>query len=648
MIINLVIIFFYCVACLGLGLIIFHIIKINRDNISALPYISCAFIFGQAVLANVWILSALRAFFSANYIWSVLFVLCLGATRLLPGYRNDVGLQLKYHYILFRKMNFIFQLLVFLTIFTIILHVCAAHMLHPTIDADGFYLLYPKIISSAERLASFYQWPLPSQLYLLTELHFAALIGLNTISTAKLFMWPISLSIAVILFSLSGHCGLSNIGKWISLVILFTSTAFIFLISDGKTDLTAAALSLSAVYWLISAEQPLSISVLSIAGLLTGFAIAAKNSYLVCFGPPIIMLIIWRTLFEGKEKSVESRMKALVIGLAIIGAGALVALIPNMIKNYSIFNEPLAPFYYFTGERRTFLDQVWHSADVTRNILLMYPLSISFGVHRGQYGNLSPLFLAFIPLLCFLKRPFYFYNRSLIQTVSFGLCGIAMWMVFFPSFHAPRYYLVDLILLVPLAAHVSSIFVSYPKMFPLIHRAILFCLFLSLFFMLMAQYRLVVRNEIGGLNWAAAVSPIEGLHDKAIEKINQFVPYGSRLFLYGSNTVYLRGDLLQCLSSEKEKKDFAAIPFSVDRWSYLFSRGFSYVVIRGNPYIKDPEAERLFDSSEKPDWLNIRACLNKDGVKAYQILSNDSYHKPDLLFKQDHPPAWDIVNAVSK
>lgn len=640
---------FYCLACMGAGLIFFRLLRIGSrpGGYSVLVCLTGAFLLGQALIANVWLLSALNRLFSPAFILIVLSISALAGVPLLLSYRQPLSRQIRHHVAEARTLSRPFQALAALAGATVILHIYPAYAVHPTIDADGFYLLYAKIISSSERLAPLHCWPLASHMSLLTELHFAALFSLSGMGAAKLFMWPVALSIAVILSSLSGLCGLRTCGRWIALILLFTSTAFIFLISDGKTDLTAAALGLCAFYWLAAAVKPLPVSILILAGLLTGFSIAAKNTYLLCFAPPMILLVMGKLASGPANGTAAIRAGHLTLGITVFVFFSALAILPNIVKNFSFFQEPFAPFYYLSGERKTYLDQVWMTPEITRRILMIYPLSLSFGVYNGQYGNLSPLFIAFLPLITLLKSAGHFFRSHpmLIRSAVFGMAGIALWNIFFPSFHAPRYFLASLLLLIPAGASLAGLMLERPETPKLLKASIFLCLFISIGFILFSQTRLILKGQVGGLDWGAPVQGVEGLHDRAIAKANRIIPAGRRVFVYGGNTVYLRGDLLQGLSTASELERHAALHYSKDRWAYLFDRGFSYVMIRGNPYIRNAETENLFRDDDKPEWLNIRESLNQDGLRLFHISAKDPRHRAAFALKQIHPPAWDIVKT---
>lgn len=648
MLLDIFIVGLYGFACLGVGFLCLRLIQLKVDltvDVSAIAYLASAFLFGQAALANVWLLSALGSIFSRFYIFSLLLVLAFYGVAIASRYAHPVSLQVASHMTLVRKMAWPYRLVAGLTALTLVLHAYAAYILHPMVDADGYYLLYPKIIATAQRLTPFNGWPEVSYIGLLAEMHFAALLSLGRLATAKLFVWPVSVAAALLLAAIAGLCRLSVLGKWISWTVLLTSTAFILLISDGKTDLFAAALGLGAIYWALQTEKTIPSSTLRLIGLLTGFAVIAKHSYVICLVPSVMGLVVWR-LLAGRDVLRQRLLRAL-FACVQIGLWMIPAIVPHMVKNGVLFHEPIAPFLFLSGSR-AWLEFAWLSAENYRHILLTYPFAISFGVYPGQYGNLSPLVLAFLPLIVLLRRPFNSLKSPLAQVTAAGVLGIFLYLLLGPKVHAPRYILVSFLLLIPIAAWGGSNLLSAPVKSRFIKSSILFCLLFSLALMLSSQFVLLFKGYIGGLDWGAPYSKVEGLHYQPIQKVNQLLPPGARVFLwggylYGGYTVHLRGDLLQCIAMGHEAAEYVRLQSAIERWGYLYDRGFSYVIIRGNPYVKDPRADELFALDQKPAWLDIVEVLNENGLRVYQLVSCDPARKPQFTTRQIQPPAWDIV-----
>jgi len=307
----------------------------------------------------------------------------------------------------------------------------------------------------------------------------------------------------------------------------------------------------------------------------------------------------------------------------------------------------MAPFLFLSGSR-AWLEFTWLSAEHYRHILLTYPFAISFGVYPGQYGNLSPLVLAFLPLIVLMRHPFDSLKGPLAQVTAAGLLGIFLWLLLGPRVHAPRYILVSFLLLIPIAAWGASHLLSAPVKSRLIKSSILFCLMFSVALMLSSQFPLLFKGYVGGLDWGAPYSKVEGPHYRPIQKVNQLLPPGTRVFiwggyLYGGYTVHLRGDLLQCIARGDEAAKYVGLQSTIERWGYLYDRGFSYVMIRGNPHVRDTRADELFALDQKPAWLDIVEVLNENGLKVYQLVSRDPARKPLFTTRQIKPPAWDIV-----
>ena len=146
--------------------------------------------------------------------------------------------------------------------------------------------------------------------------------------------------------------------------------------------------------------------------------------------------------------------------------GLIIALLPHLIKNGLLFNNPLAPF---GTDLMNLLNQDWFGPATTRRVLLTYPLALTFGDYWGQLGNLSPLILGFLPLAIFLPRPRNPVTSPLIVLTLAALVGVLAWITIRPSMLLPRYMLATLLLFVLLPARAAEFLTlhdSYPRYLP--------------------------------------------------------------------------------------------------------------------------------------------------------------------------------------
>ncbi len=452
-ILDIIVCVFYSIACAGLGSFVLGLfgVDIKKDSrLSPIVSVCLALLAGIGSLAAVW--SVLLSLGQFNR-WVIIVFLALS---LLIGIKSvwvlKKGLrdQVKMLLLDVKNENRVWQ---FIIVLGMLLVLVATGMvfrpLHPQGDAAAFYMVLPKMLAASQKIGFLPGYENFTTVGLIGEFHFAALMSLGCGENAKLIIWPLIISGTFILTSLVRIGGGNRKAQWLAVIMLFSSSAVTLLIGDGKVDLFAAVFGLAVVYILCSKlERTKSFYVL--AGLMAGFAVIAKLSYAPLIIPCGVLLIIWRNI--GK-KSFRHNIQ----DICLFGLGAFLPAVVHLYKNWALLKEPLAPFIYISGNPfdQNWIDvnQKWFSDEITSKILLTYPLAFVFGQYPMQYGTISFMILAFLPLFLCVSTANYFQTRTTIQIFIIGCIGLITWIIYRPSVFAPRYYLYTLILLIPLAAY---------------------------------------------------------------------------------------------------------------------------------------------------------------------------------------------------
>lgn len=574
----------YAVICLGWGLLLVWAFRhylnklTSHEEFIAAPSI----LFASYFLAGVAVISAILTILGLiGQLRSLPLILAL-----LPG---AVGLILGRKYI----HDFIFASLedlsayrlrplwlVLIAGFTVLLALgsgIGAWFLPPKGDAAAFYMVYPKIIAATGLLepmhGPFYFF---SVIGLPVELHYAALMVLADEHAAKFIMFPIAVSVGVMLVGIVRLCGGGIAAVTLGWAMLFSSYTFHHYIYDGKVDLAAAAFGLAAVYWLLrGTESRISLLACCVAGWFAGLATAAKFPYILVLGVSLFVLLAWRVVVSHSNESklwVSSVNLARVSGLMIIGA--VVAWLPHLLKNGMLFDAPLAPFLGGQSDGNL-LSQVWFSPEDTEKILLTYPLALVFGRYPMQGGGLSFLFLAFLPFLIWLSRTTSWRRSVTVAVTIAGFAGVLAWMVFRPSVIAPRYILASLLLFVPILA-IATEDVLVKKVVPPVLRAgttltILLAIAASFWHLLP-----IPSAIIQGINSTGNSCSLAKPECESFQKLADIARPGDRIFVASYYPYWLTPDQLQCRDTLEEHR---AIHSKTQLLSWLQSRDFSYVVV---------------------------------------------------------------------
>jgi len=631
----------YSAASLGLGAAALRAL-LGRSAAAALPTLATEFLLGQALLGAALTMLALLSWFNRPVVAALVLLCAAGlpfaASQLKECFhsaRSEVGAQLREPASL--------QIVACASIVLALAFAVAALVRPPIGDAEAFYFAYPKIIAAAEHLA-----PMPglyanfSTIGLAGELHFAALMLLGNAAAAKLFVWPVAIAGAVMLLAIGARCGLRRKGQLFLLAMLMTSSTFTHYIWDGKVDLFAAAMGLSAVYWILEPSRQIpNAAPIKLAGLMAGFAAVAKFSYIVAFLPPAMVLIAWRTLAEMRDKNSGRAMVAMVAArLVAFGIWAALAWAPQLLKNAALFGAPLAPFIGGPQEKN-WLQQIWFAEDMTRRILLTYPIALVFGRYPMQGGNLSFLALALLPLALLLPRPRVPQASLLVQVTIIALLGLGLWMLLRPSIIAPRYLLATVLLTFPLIALAAEHAWEMEQKPRLLRAAIIVCILAAVAaasYHVVSPLRILITEFTGDGNRCALASA----YCAPFLQLNTRAEPGDRAFLAGYYGYWLRADLLQCRDISE---DNLALRENYPILEKLHRRGFRFVIADKTTHPKAAEAMRR---AVAPPWLAVHRSLETPELVIWELTPLKGSPRREAACVQSNPPRWSVTTFDGK
>ncbi len=636
--------FVYSVACLGIGNISLHVLtRFIKQSHQASPgtEIATAFILGQGVLASFWILLALEGWFIPELLFGVVLTVAISGVFFLYQRWTDFRRQIVSIWRELCSEPLVWQLMAGLTLFLCLLWVTSVGR-SLAWDAITFYMSRSKLVAYSHQLLPLRGFENLSSFGFLGEIHYAALTALADETAATLFSWPTSIAAAIILMAVGRQVGIGRRGQWIILTIFYSTSAITFLSGDGKVDLFALALGISAYYWGMKIQKGPRQLASWMTGLLVGFSSIAKISYVPVMGTSILLIAGWGLLDEkfSQHQFLDTLKSILLCGFQT-SLALILALLPHFIMNGLLFDNPFLPF---GSDYHTWENQSWFSPVTTNRILLTYPLSLTYGSFFAQMGNLSPLVLAFLPLSLYLPRPRSWFRSPLFVVTFSAVVGILTWVIFRPSVFAPRYILATLMLLTLLPAKA----VEYASR-SVYSRWIIAGIFISV---------LVTGLSVGRLSYTmGAFSPVktyqyfagklnvcgrDDLHYcEPMELINQEAEFGDRILLGSYPRYWLRSDLLQCLSNIEDEAAIFSAPED-DRWLAIYQRGFRYILVATTTHA---HFLSMLDYEDLPSWLNVVEISNDGQIILYRL---DTTEPPgDQLLacqRRSSSKVWDIVS----
>lgn len=628
---------FYSISCIGMGALTMGFLA-HRPKETPMTEIVLTFLLGQGILGSFLHVPALAGVFTVPVILCLTIPFACWGLFYLSRISGAVRPAISQLYGEFRSASLSWQVAAFVVVFILVAGGCSVAA-EITDDARAFYMVLPKVVAASHRLGLLPLYEDFAVVGLLAEMQLAALFILGMPGgSPRLFCWLTALGGAVILVAICRRAGLGRRGQIISLAMLATSSAVAWLWGSGKTEFFAAAFGLCGYYYALRSwdEESRKDAVL-LAGLFSGFAVVAKLSYLVAFLPGVSILLFWKEIQELAQvwRCSEQRLVVLrrcAIAGVLFGAVAMITFLPQLAKNWILYGDALKTL---GGGFQ------WFSPETTRRIVLTYPLVLTYGKYWGQFGTMSPLLLAFLPLILLAPYPKAPWIGPVAALAAAALGGLVIWIILFPAVPMPRYFLATLILLTVPASWAAEKFSLLGRMSAhVIWAATLLVLisfygaYSSKFFNFKDAYRNFVTEQAEGMPTGDEMSSYA-----VYQALNQIAEPGARVYTLTYFKFLMRPDLIQCATQSSERLGSLDSKNTESFWRRMYTHGFTYVLA------EDAYNEVSVDSimNNKPAWVTIETIAKKGGWAVYRIVFENQSEKVLLTTREVGPGAWDVV-----
>lgn len=341
----------------------------------------------------------------------------------------------------------IFSILLLIIVFFAFFNLVASLAPPWSYDTTMYHLTVPKIYADEHGFVA-----LPSLLQsnwvMVPHMLFLAAILIKNGVLANLVNFTFSILLAMGIYSFGSRFFGKNTGI-LAAAIFFTLPITTVHSVSAHADLPLAFFAFSAFYafviWFGHGSNRLSHSILwlVISALMTGLAASSKMTGLVII-PIMAFLIIFYELFMrgGAFQTFQSvqlrpRLKSISPGfaprLALFCLVAVAAAFPAYLKNIIYSGNPFFPLFYniFGGNflndaiSKYFSAETSYGTGISLVSFLLLPWNMT--MHPLKFVDLlgiGPLFLAFVPLLLFVKR-----NRIAVMTIAAGLLCLVAWFL---------------------------------------------------------------------------------------------------------------------------------------------------------------------------------------------------------------------------
>ena len=623
---------FFSFSCIGAGILALKLVP-QQLEVEPITKAVLAFLLGQGALGTLFLLPALLGMFSLPILLTITTPFACFGLWVIYSKGQTFSLTLYKIYCEFRNSSLLWKITSLSVVFILIASSASIAGL-VTGDARAFYLALPKVIAASHRLTPLPMYESFMSVGLLAEMQLAALFLLGMPGASpRLFCWLTGIAASVALLAIGKSAGLGRRGQLVSMTIIATSSAAVLLWGQGKTDFFAAAYGLGAVFYAIKSwDTTTRKSSIFLAGLFTGFALVAKLSYLVAFMPSICILIYWKEIPQlwtalRAKKQCLMKVRQLAVESLVFGAALLPALLPHFAKNIILLGTLID----------TYGNHQYFSPETTQHIILTYPLLLIFCDYWAQYGNMSPLLLAFLPLALLLPRQKKPWSGPIAALSVAALAGLLAWVIIFPSVPMPRYFLATLLLL---AVPISWVAERFSQLNKLSNYIVTLAMLLTvlIFFKSWRSEIFPIKNAfqyLFSIQSEKAFTKPELFSYNVYEALNNTAKPGARVFLLSYYRFWLRPDLIQCTNRTSET-------FKYDDedpnkfWHQLYENGFTYLY--SNTYLPMDISNKL------PSWVTIEEVYPKSiNGEAYRLIFNNAPGKVRLTTHEVSPGAWDVV-----
>jgi hypothetical protein len=592
-IVGLAVALLYCGAVLAAGILLVMAVvpqpmRTAMRTQAGLPsLVWLGFVLGQGGLGVSWLVLSLTGLLYAWFVWGFCTLgWCLGC-GMLWVWRRKCAEAIQQMWTGFRSCFQSYSGYLWIGIGVLVGLQGLATLLPPSVaDALWVYLPSAKVIAFSHTLAlQPFNSPHNGLYPLQVDLHWAALFTITNETAVQVWDYVCALSLLSGVGLLAWSLTSNHRAALLAMLMMFSTPGFYELMGGTKVDNAAAQYGVAACLWLLFLPS-LGRRAVICAGLCAGWAVASRYTNIIFLPALMVFFMMIMAHAQGHSLSLKALRKPQSVWVSHLLVGALavgVAVSPMLIKNWLLVGCPLTPHI---GCLDTYWAGIYGASrqNLTVVDLLFYPFVWTFASRADMLGNISPLFIGFLPFFL-LTYPFPPLVRATSPAGIAGLVSLAIWLLIEPLILFTRWLLIPLALFtIPLSAALVSLeheLRSTRASRWLVKSAICMILLFLLF-----QSRAVVHavryiTAIDKRDLKYASEP----HYDVATWLNTHVQSGQRVALneYGGYYYFLNTDILLSSESAEElqwlwdRRNHLSITETLE---FYAKRGFTYVVIK--------------------------------------------------------------------
>jgi hypothetical protein len=614
---TLTLVSLYSVLCTGLGLALLSALRDSVQSHSRSFVFSIGFTLGQAVLLLVWLVLAVNG---THLRFPITLTLSLTVLASVWGYLNLWRTHLPRPPAPSKPTQILVAALLFLA------GVYLIRSFGPFLqgDAVAYYLTVAReaAIQGRHGLSWLNYAPFVS---FGMEGHFAVLFSLGGEPAVTLFDGVVALNCLLLVYTLAKSIDLSTKAALFAVLTVLSTGGFEDALGGGKVDIASAQFGLAAIVLCFTAlsEERRRFLYVILAGLVAGVCIISKVSN------ALILVVITIAFFSFWRKQVALRMTTAALWV-VFGVATVLTMIPHFYNMYVTLGEPLLPFITlfqhaamppWAANAPKIVSFIHEQRTLSNLDIALLPFTWTFVDRAWMSGNISPMYLAFLPFGFFVR---WTDKVKLIGWMS--LAAIAAWIIISPYTLQTRYHFVGLMLLAVVTGHVVDRLLANPSLKRPILISLIFVGALTLGGA--RKIRHAIPYITGHLSRDAYFEKHPWLNSSwaLAHDLNQRRSGTERVYLTRSTWYYsyfMNDDTLRSSQRPQEALKTWQLQWNAEAWQYVYDQGFRFVMASK----KEAQEGELMMAQVKnaPPSLALSPVYEDDATVVYRL----SAQKPE-------------------
>ncbi len=632
----------FSIANTSLGLLVLHKLKLddkrNHSTISNWAFLGSSFLVGHAIFSMIFL--ALAARFQLTPVNSAV-ILGVGFLAGVVTLKNFILQPVARGEPVQTSTNNWNRAIrgLLLAILILSLFYSSARLSY---DSVALYFSDAKLTAITHRLQYFTDDSFVASIFH-SAIQFTVLIQVFDDQAARLFSWVCGLIMIIFSLALGEEIGLKRIGRLFLFLLLITSTAFLDLMGDGKVDLASAAPTIAAVYWLSTEYQRKAPhkSVLFLTGFLASLSMVARPFNVVIMGIFIFLSCIQIAFAHKANKYLD--LNRFAVTIVWIGLGGIGLGVYHLWANWIILDNPLA----MISNAATVDPAKWQWAFDSEQLLaarLLYPFTVTFFNTAQSLGNISPLFVAFLPVVLVRKyRSKIELTKPAYNLLITAIITLALWVFLFFTVLEIRYvFFLWIILFIPIAQIMAVLLENQGGFFgTILHTTIIgFMLFIGLRVVFIAIDSYSPTDREG--NPQCYDSPF----CQYLRPINDFAPEGARVLTLGAFRYYLRSDLFACSPTHENYRMLRELSNKNPEtfWREVYRQGYQFIAYENDYTTRHLQFGMIPSPENAPQWLTLEPIYGQPGdlEVAYRIHVTNPPINAEVVCKKNDSQIWEV------